>query len=192
MFSLINFLQEVHPLSDTLLSQLKANISRKRVRRKDLLLREGQICSNIYYVETGLLCKYYSKGEKIIYSSFAFEGQLCTSVGSFTRQRYGIETIEALENSSLYYISFEQYLRYNKLFPEFNAISRILLEKCLDLREERMAAMWMRPAQERYEWLINQYPKTLARLNGKQLCSYLGMTAVMLSRLKKQNGRRIQ
>lgn len=185
MESLIKFLCDIHPISKEFRQYLGRVVRFKNVRRKEYLLRAGHVCRNIYFVKKGLLLNSYVFGGKTITTSFALEGQLCSSFGSFFHCQSGIEDIRALEHSSVYFIDIEQYKNFCKLFPEFNAICRLLLEKCEQRRERRMAAMWMRPARERFIWLMNECPDIFNRIAGKHLCSYLGMTQAMLSRLKK-------
>lgn len=184
MEPLIKFLCDVHPISEKFRKYFVCAVRFKNVRRNEYLLRAGQICSKIYFVKKGLLLNSYAFGGKRITTSFAHEGQICSSFGSFFHCQPGIEDIRALEYSSVYFIDYEQYQNFCRLFPEFNAICRLLMEKCEQRRERKMVAMWMRPARDRYNWLLNECPEIFNRIAGKHLCSYLGMTQVMLSRLK--------
>lgn len=127
---------------------------------------------------------YYARGGKEISSSFRFDGELCTFFGSFIRQKHGTENIQAIEDSSLWYITYEQYRDFTQCFQEFNSVCRILLEECQQRHEERLAAMWMQPARDRYDWIMKENPDLLQRIAGKHLCSYLGITHPMLSMIR--------
>jgi|GEM_PF-1358402 len=185
MTNLYKFLRGIHPLSEACRDRLEDGLEFKRIRRKDHLLRAGQICSNIYFVESGLLLNYYVKVGKTISSSFSSEGQICTSIRSFFDQDYGIDNIQALEDSAVYYLSKDQYQSLCNQFHEFNTICRILLEKCIRDREERLAAMWMLPADRRWEWLVRVQPDLLQRVAAKHLSSYVGVTESMFSMIRK-------
>ena len=184
MEALIKFLCDVHPISEEFRQYLCRVVKFKNVRRKEYLLQAGQICRHLYFVKKGLLLNSYSIGGKRISASFAIEGQICSSFGSFFNSQHGIEDIQALENSALYFIDVEEYRNFCRLFPEFNTICRLLSEKLQQRYEKRLAAMWMQPARERYNWLSNECPEIFNRMAGRYLCSYLGMSEVMLCRLK--------
>jgi len=186
MYALLKFLGGVHPISEEFRKSLAITVRYKKVGRKEYLLRAGQVCRHIYFVEKGVLLNYYVLGGKSISAAFTVEGQICSSFGSFFSQEYGIENIRALANSSVNYIDFEDYQSLCQLFPEFNLICRVLLERCGQARERRMVGMWMQPAQDRYKWLLNERPELFKRIAGKQLGSYLGISPVMLSRLKNE------
>ena len=184
MITLLRYLRSIHPLSEALRDHLEDIVKEKKLARKDYLLKAGQICSNIYFIEKGLLRSYYFKGEKEISSWFMKEGDICIAVESFFTQQYGQENIQALEDCVVHYISYEDLQRIYRDFGEFNIIGRILVERCYLLTVQRITAMWMQRAHDRYDWLANQFPDLLQRVPAKYLASYLGITEVMLSNIK--------
>jgi CRP/FNR family transcriptional regulator, anaerobic regulatory protein len=70
-------------------------------------------------------------------------------------------------------------------FPVMNVAARILIQRCYLLQNRRIIGMWMQNAARRLEWFQKNFPGMYPRVSGKYLASYLGMTASMLSRLKK-------
>lgn len=180
----MNWLNAIHPISTELSDRLEAVVKVKLIVKKDYLLKAGHYCRNIYFVEKGLLWTYYFQKGKVISSAFTKENEISVSLESFYTQKYGVESIQALEDTDLSYISYEDYQGLNKDFPEFNAICRILLERCHVLREQRLSALWMQSAEDRLRWFVNQYPDLFQRVQGRYLASYLGMSNVMLSRIR--------
>lgn len=184
MITLLRYLRSIHPLSEALRDHLEDIVKEKELSRKEYLLRAGQICSNIYFIESGLLRSYYFKGGKEVSSCFMKEGDICTSVESFFTQQYGQENIQAVEDCIVYYISYEELQFIYRNFSEFNTIGRILVERCCLQTVQRITAMWMQRAHDRYAWLANAFPDLLQRVPAKYLASYLGITEVMLSNIK--------
>jgi CRP-like cAMP-binding protein len=184
MITLINWLHAINPISNELFRKLEELAKIRILAKKSYLLHAGQVCNNIYFVEKGMLWQYYLQGGKTISSAFSKENEICISMESFYTQKYGIESIQALEDSRLFYIRYQDYHELTQKFPEFNTLARRMLEKCSVLREQRMTALWMQSAEDRVNWLVNQYPDLMQRVPGKCLASYLGMTAVMLSRIR--------
>lgn len=184
MTTLMNWLCAIHPISNELRDRLEAVVKVKLIVRKDYLHKAGHYCRNIYFVEKGLLWTYYFQKGKVISSAFAKENDICASWESFFTQQYGLECIQALEDTDLSYISYNDYQELCKGFPEFNTICRLLLERCHVTKEQRLSALWMQPAADRLRWFANQYPDLFQRVPGKYLASYLGMSNVVLSRMR--------
>jgi CRP-like cAMP-binding protein len=186
MISLLKFIRALQPLSEALRDHLEDTIRQKTLDRKDVLLKAGQVCGNIYFVEKGLLRSYYVKDDKEISSGFYKEGDICVAIESFLTQQYSLENIHAIEDSVLYYLSHDDLQHIYREFPEFNRVGRLLLEKCALRSAQRMTAMWMQKADDRYKWLVRQYPDFPLRVAGKQLASFLGITEGMMSTVKSR------
>jgi CRP-like cAMP-binding protein len=113
------------------------------IPKKHFLLKPGHICYNIYFVQQGLVRCFYIKNEKEVSSWFLKEGDVIVSVDSFFTQTVSYESIQALEDCVLHYISYTD-LQYAYLhFPEFNFIGRILTEKYYKLSEQRLYSLRM-------------------------------------------------
>ena len=184
MITLLAILNMVSPLSSALSREITRFARCRLIGSKTKLLLDGQICDNIYFVESGILRVYYSNNSKDITSSFSMAGQACLSTESFFKQHCGIETIQAVCKSKVWFIDHEQYLYLCANYPEFKDICRAFLENCHIARERRLQAMWMQPALHRYKWLRENWPEVIDKIPGKYVCSYIGITPVMLSRLK--------
>jgi CRP-like cAMP-binding protein len=184
MDNLLNFLNSVHNISGDFRDRLEGTVQYSELGTKTNLLFERQICRNIYFVESGLLRGFYRKDGKEISTFFASEGELCSSFPSFFFQKYGREHIQAIEDSRVWYINHDQYRTFMTEYPEFGAICRTLLIKCQEAEQARLQAMWMQPAEARYKWLLNEWGDKFNRIPGKYICSYMGFTNVMLSRLR--------
>ena len=141
---------------------------------------------NIYFVHSGLLRIYHLTGGKEISFAFAKEQDLCVCLNSFFDAHEGIEYIQALKRTVVYYIDYEQLQRAYADYPGLNYSGRKVAEEYLLLLYRRVAGMWMQKAIDRYRWTMQHHPWLLKRIPGKYLASYMGMTPVMLSRLKKQ------
>ena len=194
MIALLRYLRSIHPLSESLRDHLEDMLKEKRLARTDYLVKPGQICGNIYYIEKGLLRTYYNKGGKEISSGFMKEGEFCMARESFFSQQYTQEGIEALEDTLVYYISYQDLQQIYQKFIEFNYIGRTLQERCHLSAIQRWQTFWMQSAENRYNWLIANFPDLVQRVPGKYLASYLGMTPQMLSiiRGRKQLAQRNQ
>lgn len=181
----LKFLHSIYPLSPELAAYLKGTLQVKEVKKKEYLLRAGHICRSIYFIEYGLLRCFYLKGDTEVSSWFMREGDVIVSVESFFDQQKSYESIQALEDTKVYYISFADLEFAYRNFPEFNFVGRVLLQKYYQLSEQRLHSMRMQNAVQRYAFLLHHFPEIVQRVSTTDIASYLGVSRETLSRVKK-------
>ena len=114
------------------------------------------------------------------------EGDVIISVESFYRQVKSYESIQALEDCIVWYISFEELKSIYRAFPEFNFVGRVLTEKYYCLSEQRLYSMRMMRSNERYRYLMDHNPELILRVPAKYIASYLGLSEAHLSVIKSK------
>jgi CRP-like cAMP-binding protein len=184
MEELIFFLNSIRPLSKDTNDFLMSRLQFVEISKKSFVLREGDVCREIYFVTKGLLRCFYNKNEKDVSSWFMKEGDVVISVESFLKQTKSKENIQALEDCSLYYINYDELQLAYSNFSDFNTIGRILTEKYYLLSEQRLYSLRMQRASEKYLFLLNHFPQILLRVPLKYIASYLGITEETLSRIR--------
>lgn len=182
MNTLFDYLQSIHPFSDELLQYLTAHIKSKSMRRKEYLLKSGQVSKHLCFITNGILRCYYLKGEKEVCTWFMKEGDVITSIKSFFSQTPGKEFIQAVDDCELYYISHDDYAHICKTYLEFNYIARELLTKYYILWDDLLVGIRMQTAAQRLEWLKKAHGDLFLRLPNKDLASFIGLTPVTLSK----------
>jgi CRP/FNR family transcriptional regulator, anaerobic regulatory protein len=184
MMGLLHFLESIHPMSDELKQHLSVTLKEKHLAKKDFLLKAGQVSRAICFIGKGLLRCFYIKENHEVSSWFMKEGDVIVSVESFFQQKASYESIQALEDCSLYYITYDELQFIYRQFLEFNFIARVLLEKYYTLSEQRLYSLRMQRSQERYDYLLEHHPDLLLRVPAKHLASYLGITEVTMSKIR--------
>ncbi len=186
MERLFAHLSSIHPLSQALQEQLLVLLKEKEIEKKSFLLKSGHICRSIYFIDKGLFRCFYMKDEKEVCSWFMKEGDVIISVQSFFQQVTSIETIEALEDGVVYYVTYEELQYLYKTFPEFNYVGRVLTEQYYILCEQRLYSIRMQRAAERYQYLLDHFPELILRVPSKYIASYLSITEETLSRIRNK------
>ncbi len=181
---LLHYLNSIHELSPQLREHLMQVLRHRSIVKKEFLLKAGHISRNIYFIEKGLFRCFYIRNNQEICSWFMKEGDVIVSVESFFTQKESYESIQALEDCYVYYISYDELHFIYKHFPEFNYIGRVLLEKYYTLSEQRLYSIRMMRSIERYEYFVKHFPDLYLRVSARHLSSYLGLTEVTLSKIK--------
>ena len=184
MTELLQALNSIHPLSDELREHLFTNLKTVVLHKKEFLLKQGQVCRSIWFIETGLVRCFYIKEDKEVCSWFMKEGDIIISVESFFTQMPSYESIQALEECELLCMDYRQLQVIYHRFPEFNFIARVLTEKYYTLSEQRLYSLRMQRASERYTYLMDHFPELIQRVPSTFIASYLGITLETLSRIK--------
>jgi len=164
-----------------------ALLTEKVVKKKDFLLRPGELAKYSYFVTKGCLKVYNidQKGAEHI-NMFAVEDWWTGDLAGFLTQQPATYFIQALEESIVLQISKE---RYNLLFekvPKFERFYRMLYEKSLATYVQRANQGISFNAEERYLNFAEKYPSLLNRISQKNIASYVGVTPEFLSVLRKK------
>ena len=184
MEELLHYLNGIHPLSQDLIEFLSINLKTKKLHKKDYLLKKGHVSRDICFINKGLLRCFYMIENKEVCSWFMKEGDVIVSVESFFTQCESYEYIQAIEDSMLHYITFDelQFIYHN--FPEFNFVGRVVITGYYTLSEQRLYSMRMQRAADRYGYLLEHHPELILRVPSKFLASYLGIAEPTLSNIK--------
>jgi CRP-like cAMP-binding protein len=165
----------------------KSFFTPKKLRKRQYILQEGDVCKYIAFVERGMLRSYTvdEKGTEHI-MQFAFEGWWISDHFSFLTGEPAIYNIDALEESELLLLSRPAEDQLLQKIPKFEKYFRILLQNSLIATQMRLISSLSQRAEERYQQLINGCPTILQRVPQHMMASFLGITPETLSRIRKQ------
>lgn len=159
----------------------------KKLRKRQYLLQEGDVCKYNTFVTNGLLRSYTidDKGTEHILQ-FAFEGWWIGDISSFLTEQPSQFNIEALEACELLLLTKSSMDLLLEKIPAFEHYFRILFQNNLIATQKRLMGSLSETAEEKYTSLINNYPGCLQRIPQHMIASYLGITRETLSRIRKQ------
>ncbi len=149
------------------------------------ILKAGQICNSIVFVENGYLRTFIDKDGTEINTDFTFEGNFTTNLKSLRSSSPSDTTIHAEEPVSIYEFDKDKLLALYKVSAEIESFGRKLLEQLLIAQEEHTNLFKIYSPAERYQYLRNSRPQMLQRVSLLQLASYLGVARETLSRIRK-------
>lgn len=176
------FQQKDRPVIDKIVSLLFT----KKIKKKDYLLREGEICKEIFYVQKGLLRVYIINDGKEVNTWFVKEGDFITSVNSYHKQKPSEHYIDALEDCEIISIkkSTLDFIMKNNHKAALFATNELFNKLC-EYQEQASALRFMN-AESRYNFLFKKHSAIFNRLSQKQLASFLGIETTYLSKIIKK------
>ncbi len=186
MQHLLSHLIHYYSLSNQANDALQGCFRETSLGKGEYLLREGKVCRQLYFLQSGALRGYYNLDGKEITHWFGFENDFVTSFHSFITGEPAVENIQLLEGSILWSISKEQLENLFNAHHEIERLVRIAYEKYYIRLEERFVNAQFKSARERYENLLGQTPHILERVPLGCVASYLGISQETLSRIRSQ------
>ena len=187
MNSLFDHIQQYSPLGKAALKNLSIALKKVELAKGELLATEGKVCQHVYFLEKGCLRGYYNLDGKEVTYWFAFENNFVTSFFSFITRKPGIESIQVLEDCTLWAISYEDLQKLYDKHSDIERLGRIMHERYYVMLEERFVSNHFKEAKERYDNLMTNAPHILQRVPLGHVASYLGITQETLSRIRNKS-----
>ena len=153
------------------------------VPKKTVLLQEGKTSQRIFFVKQGALRLWANKDGEDITFRFCFENE---GASSFFGSEPSLFTIETLETSTLIVIKIEDFKKLLETAPEYKDLFIGLLNKRLNDSAKLFLSRITKTPEQRYIDLMNDNPEILLRVPQHYIATYLGVTAVSLSRIRNR------
>ena len=157
------------------------------VAKGTILLHAEDLVEFQYYILNGCLRTFHTDTHGKEHTiQFGIKDWWVSDYTAFVNSGKAILTIEALQDSTLYKISYEDmnYL-YSKL-PKIDRYFRIKLERSFAAFQRRIVVNLSQSAKERYLTFLSTHPEIVKNLKNYHIASYLGITTESLSRIKKE------
>ncbi len=159
------------------------------VPAKTLLLQEGEISYNAFYIEKGIIRAWYNNDGKDVTFQFFLENTMFSSLESFKKGFPSMVSFETIEPCILYKIKkpdVEAFLEEVYDNPELRTLFMdALFERIFDYMKHFFSFIKDTP-QQRYLNLVKAKPEIIKRVPQHYIASYLGITTVHLSRIKSK------
>ena len=181
------FLKNFADFEEEELDKIVGFFKPKSVKKNDILLHEGNVSREFYYVHSGCIRTFFidkNGYEKTRY--VMLDNQIGTTLSSFISQKPSIEFIEALDDTELLAISYQDFYRLINEIDNWKNFYQKILERAYSFQNKKIEALVTLTAKQRYEQLLTENPVFIQRLSNKVLASYLDMREETLSRLKSR------
>ncbi len=169
------------------LEKLSAVVKPMVLKARENFLRAGEVPDRFAFVKRGLLRYYYldESGNEFT-KNFFQEGFFLTSYSAMIQNRPSHFTIEALEESSIVVIYYKDWIRLYHGHACWAYFLVAMLERAFSIKETREREFLLLDAEARYRSFLESYPGLESRIKQHMIASYLGITPVALSRIRKK------
>jgi len=158
----------------------------RKLRRRQYLVQEGDVCKYESFVVKGLLRAYYidDDGNDHILQ-FAPEDWWISDLHSFLTETPAQLNVDALEDSELIQFDKENLEKLYQTIPKFERYFRLMLQNAFNAHQQRILQNISQHAEERYLLFRQKFPTLEQRIPQHQIASYLGITPEFLSKIRK-------
>jgi len=184
MKDFVSAFNQLANISQDAAEELSNCLSAKVFDKGELLLKAGETCRKIYFVDEGLTKTFFTNEDKEFIMRFFPEHTLFSVLNSFETQTPSQYEIMALEKTSVTYLHKTDLETLCKKHHSIETAYRKLLSIATINMMKRISEMLEENATERYNHFLKDNGQLLQRISLGDLANYLGITQVSLSRIR--------
>jgi CRP-like cAMP-binding protein len=181
------FVNRFIPTDDKLFDTIISKFENKKVARKDILLEDGKKADKIFFLSEGFVRFFHIKKDGTeVTSDFYFAPGFITSFTSLIEQKPSIVNIQAMVKMDVLFIKYKDLMELYDKEHKVERLGRLLAEQVFITSEKHLLSFLNDSPQDRYLWLMKEYPEYVKNIPLHYLASYLGITAESLSRIRNR------
>ena len=182
-----SFSNDLFPLGEEEIKQLKSRFKERRIKRRQFILQEGDVCKHYTFVSDGCLKLYkIDQNGKERNLQFTIENEWISDLGSLYSETPSDVYIEAIEQSTILQIERKDLYYFYTHYPNIDRRFRVVIENSFISLQQRMFQNISASAEERYSYFLKTNPNLFNRISNVQIASYLGVTPEFLSAIRKK------
>ncbi len=182
-------ISSIQPVPVAELDKLVALCKSQKIAKGQHFIDFGQIPRKFAFVEQGLFRYYYGdeKGNQFTKGFFP-ENSMLSSYSCMISQQGSHLAIQALEDSVIQVVDYYSWMQLYNDHACWSGFLVKVLEKAFMKKESREREFLLYDAEKRYKIFLDAYPGMEKRIKQHLIASYLGITSVALSRIRKNMG----
>ena len=169
------------------IDMLIPKIKMMNVNKNSYFLHQGDNINRFGLIRNGLFriyCIDMSGDEKTL--AFRNQGQFLAGYTPHIENRNIWYSIQAIEDSEIIFFKFEDFLKQVNHHPCWNELIKNYITKLFIEKEERERSFLLDDATTRYLDFLKKFPDYENKISQYHIASYLGITAVSLSRIRSK------
>ncbi|OSZ81994.1 cyclic nucleotide-binding protein [Chitinophagaceae bacterium IBVUCB1] len=183
---LLTFLSTFDAFTNQEIEEIADKLNAKKYLKGTMLIREGEVCKECYFVLKGCLRQYHIDDGIEITTQFYTEEQAAVLFSSYVNGTAADTNLICNEDSILIVGNLEDESEMYNRYPKLLQVTRQMMEQSFGKIQNDYAKFIASSAEERYLNLLETRPSLLQRAPLNQIASYLGITPESLSRIRKR------
>ena len=156
----------------------------RRFKRKEVITATNTIEEYFNFIAKGLVRKYFKKEGDEINTQISLQGQMIHSQESFHSQRPSDYTVEAIEDSTLLSISYNELNKILATNAAMERMGRLIVTNILVITDRWQMSLLKLAPRERFIQFVQKNPEMIQRVPQKYLASLLNIQPETFSRFK--------
>lgn len=186
MEKLIAYIKQRITLTQADVTLLEKRFTSIQLPAKSILIREGVMTSDLFFVEEGVVRGFQNRDGKMVVEHLAAENTFITSLDSFMSRLPSKDTFETLTTCRLVKTSHAELELLKQSGDKWNRLIESILGESLQCKMQRLTDFQTLTAKERYLKFIEQHSHLALRVSIDNMASFLGMEPQSLSRIRRE------
>lgn len=184
---LIDYVSRYVELSEDEINLFSSFLKITKVKKRQFIVQPGFVCKYKSYVIKGAFRSYLIDNEGKEHTlAFAIEDWWISDYSSLIYQEPATLFVEALEDSILIQIDYDDEQTFLREIPKLEKFERIITQRSLAFQQKRLLSNFTKTAEQRYEEFMNKYYEIANRVPQYALASYLGFSTEYLSKIRNK------
>jgi len=184
--SIVNNISRFVTLDRVEIDVFTSHLKNVRIKKRQQIVQPDFVCKSRTYVVSGALKAYIvdpNDGQEQVIG-LAIDDWWIFDFTSYINQEPATFFVEAVDDSTIIQLSFENEQKLYDLIPKFERFFRLHAQRTASGLQKRMLSNLSKTAEERFDELANRYPKFLLKFPQYVIASYLGITTQFLSKIR--------
>lgn len=173
-------------VEDSVLSEELAKYKRILIPKGELLVQPQQTVNQFYYLEEGCICYYKMEDGEMQVLEFYTEDVFFTEIPSYINEKPSNAYLKAIEDTTILAVDKTNVEASFKKSHQLERFGRLSMQEAFLKLFSRVERMSIRSNEERYLRFLEKRPDLFQRIPNYLIASYLGITPVGLSKLRKR------
>ena len=166
------------------LDTLESILVPMKFAKGEMIIKDGKICENLYYIDKGLVRQFYFKNGKEVTEHLGEDRTIFMCIESLFKETPSHLQVEALEPCLIYALPKHRLESVALHNVNIQILYRKILEESLILSQVHADLVRFETAGDRYKKMCKLMPQVVLRAPLVFIASYLQMTPETLSRVR--------
>jgi signal-transduction protein with cAMP-binding, CBS, and nucleotidyltransferase domain len=179
-------IKQMIDVSEEELNDFLSQAITKTFKRQEIVSRPNTIPNEIFFITKGLIRVLITDNQGTEHTiHFALENQFIADYSNFIQKQSSLYSLQTLEETQVVILPRSAIEWGYKNLNEGQKMGRLIAEFYFIYQDDRIKNMYARTPKQRYDIITDVFPNIHNRVPQHMIASYLGITPVHLSRLKK-------